>query len=213
MNNLKKYLPPLLVLSFFLGSAIGFHSLIMTNIIEPIAVLLWAFWRIVSSVNQNNYWMILIVCCSILALRLVSAGNRNHPNSAYNYKHRVQSRVEYWQSLLTNAMMERQGVEHLRSNLKELLISMVEQEEHSNPGNSEEFVSKGQTPLPISAHDFLFPPKRKYKMFSGGYPLQLLFLTPGWFQRRAGKFIQPDNTPIDEVLKWMESAMEINHDK
>jgi hypothetical protein len=110
-------------------------------------------------------------------------------------------------------MMEKEGVEYLRSNLKELLLAMIDQEEQSNPINSERIVSLGKASLPISAQDFLFPPKQKSKIFSGGLQLQSLISTPRWFRRWVRKSIQPDNTSIDEVLKWMESTMEISHDK
>jgi len=213
MDNLKIYLRPFLVLGLFLGLAISFRSFLMINIIEPIAVLLWAFWRIICSVNQNNYWIILIIFCLILVFRLVPDGNRNFSRSAYKYKYRAQSRVEHWQSLLTNAMMEKHGIESLRSNLKELLISMIDEEERSNPMSSEKAALLGQLPLPVSVQDLLFPPKRKHKIISGDFRFRPLFLTPKWFRGWARKFIQPDNTSIDEVLEWMESTMEINHDK
>jgi hypothetical protein len=210
MNNLKKYLPPLLVLGFLLGFAVGFRSFIMLNIIEPIATIIWASWQMISSVNQNIHWTVLIICCAILAIRIVPVGNSGSSNSAYSYRHRLQSRVEYWQSLLTNAMMEKREVEYLRSNLEELLLSMDERQERRNSG---EIALKGQTPLPASARDFLFPPKQKLKVPSGSYQSQLLLLTPGWFRRWVGKFIRPDNTSVDEVLKWMETTLEIKHDK
>lgn len=213
MSNLKKYLRPFLVLSLFLGLTIGFRSFLMINIIEPIAAMFWAFWRIISSVNQNIYWVILIIFCAILVIRLVPAGNNNTTNSAYNYKHSSQSRVEYWQSLLTSATMEKDGIERLRSNLKELLQRIIDEEEQSNPTSSEKIALLGKTPLPISVQNFLFPPKQKLKTFFGGLQFQPLFSTPRWFRRWATKFIQPDNASIDEVLKWMESTMEISHDK
>lgn len=196
-----------------MGLAISFRSFLMINIIEPIAILLWAFWRIITSVNQNIYWAILVIFCSALMIYLVPAGDSNSLSPAYNYMQRSQGRVEYWQSLFTNALMEKDGVGNLHSNLKELLISIIDQEERSSPMNSERLISLGQAPLPISVHSFLFPPKGKHEMFSGDYQIQLLFLTPKRFRVWVRKFIQPNNTSIDEVLKWMETTMEISHDK
>lgn len=213
MNGLKKYLRPFLVLGLFLGLAIGFHSFIMINIVEPAAIMLWAFRRIISSVNQNIYWMLLIIGCSILVMRLFPAENSNKPNPKYNYKIKSPNRVEYWRSLLNDAIIEKRGIEYLRSNLKELLTLVIGQEERSNPSGAKKVVLLGRTPLPISVQGFLFSPKRKRKIFSGGIPLQSLFSTPEWFRRRAIKFVQPDDTLIDEVLQWMESTMEISHDK
>lgn len=213
MGGLKKYLRPFLVLGLFLSLVIRFQSFIMINIIEPITIMLWAFWRIISSVNQNIYWIILIICCSILVIRLFPAENSNILNPTYNYKHRSQSRVEYWQSLLINAMMDKDGIEYLRFNLKELLLCMIDQEQQSNPTSSEKVALLGKAALPISVQGFLFPSKQKHKFFFGSVRLQHLFSTPRWFRRWTRKSIQPDNTSIDEALKWMESTMEISHDK
>jgi hypothetical protein len=213
MSSLKKYVRPFLVLGLFLGLAINFRSFIMINIIEPIAIMLWASWRIISSVNQNIYWIILIIFCSILMVRLIPVGNDDSSNFGNNFKYSSQSRVEYWQSLISNALMGKDEFEYLRDNLKKLLISLIALEERSKQTNAEDADSLSQIPLPIAIHDFIFPPKGKYKNFSKDYRVQLLFLIPRWFRKWAGKFIRPGNTGIDETLKWMESTMEINRDK
>ena len=212
MSSLKIYLRPFLKLGLLLGLIIGFRSFLMINIIEPIATMLWIFWRIFYSVNQNIYWAFLIIFCIILVIRLVPAGNGSSPKSAYSHKHGSQSRVEYWQSLFTDAMMEKHGVEYLRSNLKELLLRIIDKEGQSNLTSSEKIALLREVPLPISVQDFLLPPKQKHKIFSGGLQLHPLFSTPRWFRKWVSKFTQPDNTLIEEVLKWMESTMEISHD-
>ena len=214
MNNLiKKYLRPFLVLCLFLALVLWFRSFLMMNIIEPIAILLWAFWRIITSVNQNIYWMVLIVICLILVIRLVPSGDDNSPSPAYNYVYKSLNRVEHWRILIKDAILGKEETEYLRDSLKKLFISVIAQAERSDPTDLEEIIATEKIPLPIAAHRFLFPPKGMGGMFSTSRRLNIMFLTPRWFRRWAGKFIQQDTTSIDKILEWMESEMEISYDR
>jgi len=212
MRDLNSFLRPFLALSLFLTLAIGFRSFLITNVIEPIAALFWAVWRIVSSVNQTFYWMILIFICLILMMRFIPFGKSNSSHSAYNYKHSSPNRVEYWRTLMINAALDKDEAEYLRDNLNQLLTA-IDQLERSHPGNLDETVMPEQTSLPIAVQRFLFSAKGNHKMWSGDYRLRLLFITPGRFRRWAIKFIQPDHALIEETLTWMETTMEISHDR
>ncbi|MFC1936038.1 hypothetical protein ACFLYP_00065 [Chloroflexota bacterium] len=185
----------------------------MAYIIEPIALLCWTVWRIASSVDQNIYWMLLIVSFSILVINLVLSGKHNAPRSAYTDKYRAPGRVENWQKLIENASLRKNETEHLRDELKNLLISVITQGARSDSINSEEIVEKVQESLPLAAHQFLFPPTRQRGISSIRHQLKSLLLAPRWLRKWTRKFISQDNTSIEEILRWMEIEMEINHEK
>lgn len=200
-----------LVLGLFLGFAIIFRTFLIANIFEPITVLVWAAWRSVSSVHQNIYWIILVLICSIPVIRLIPF-RRNTSVSAYRDGYSPINRVEDWLTLMKNASLGMAETEYLRDNLKRLLIS-VQQLERFPAMKLDQIAVQEAASLSLAVHRFLFPTKEKDKMPSNDFRLQLLFLTPKWFRRWAGKVFQIDNSAIEETLIWMESRMEINNDQ
>jgi len=213
MDNLKKYILPLLVLSLLASLIVFFRTFLMTSVIEPIALVCWAVWRAASSVNQNIYWIVLIAICLISILRLIPFEDDNQPTSPYDYKYKSPDRIEYWQTMIKDAIWGREETEYLRDSLKKLFISVIAQAERSDPTELEDIIATGKLPLSMVARRFLLPPKGMMGAFSTNHRLNILFIVPRWIRRWAGKFIHPDNTSIDEVLKWMEATLEMDHDK
>ena len=198
MESLKRYILPFIVLSCLVGMAVDFRSFFMANIIEPIAVLCWAVWRIISSVNQNIYWMILIVICSILVIRLIPPGKAKLSNPAYNYRYISPNRVEYWQKLMEESILGKEESERFRVNLENLLMSVT---------------AKGRRQLSLKATRFLLPPKESNGAFSLNHHLDIMSLIPKRLRRWAGKFVPQDTTAIAEILDYMEIEMEMSHDR
>lgn len=190
----------MLALGLFSGLLIYFQSFLITNIFEPIAVLFWALWRMISSVHQNYYWTILILISSMLFIRFIPL-KKNTSRLAYRAEQKLPNRVEDWLRLMKNAYDGTNETEYLRDSLKKLLISIY-QAERSHSLNMDE------GGLPETVHRFLFPIRRKHD-----YRLQILLFIPKWIRRWVSNVFQIDNTPIEETLAWMESIMEINNDQ
>lgn len=212
MDSHKRYTLPLIVLISLAGIAVGFRSFFMANIIEPIAVLFWAFWRIIISVNQNIYWMILIIICLMFVLRLVPIEKDNQPNPAYTYKYRSPNRVEYWQALINESMLGREEGERLRVNLENLLTSVNAKSGRTGSKDSDEVIAKGQRQLSLRAMRLLFPQKRRDRAFFPDHRLDIKSLIPKRLQGWAEKFVPQDTTSIAEILEYMETEMEMSHD-
>lgn len=211
MDSHKRYILPLLVLISLAGIAVGFRSFFMANIIEPIAVLFWTFWRIIISVNQNIYWMILIIICLMFVLRLVPIENDNQPNPAYTYKYRSPNRVEYWQALINESILGKEDGERLRVNLENLLTSVNTKSGRTGSKDSDAVTAKGQRQLSLRAMRFLFPQKQSEGAFFLGHQLDIKSFVPKRLQRWAGKFVPQDTTTIAEILEYMETEMEMSH--
>jgi hypothetical protein len=213
MDRLEKNILPFLILIFLMSLAIGFRSFLMANFIEPVAYLCWAIWRVVASVNQNIYWAILIVICSILMLRLLPTGKDNTAGSAYHYTYTPPNRVEYWKTLLHKAELDQGEAENLRENLRRLLASVIAQEKRSGLVELEKLIETGTVPLSHKTRDFLFPAKGMNGTSFLRQRLAIASFVPKRFQRWAGKFIRQDIAALDEILERMEIEMEITHDK
>ena len=211
IGTFKRYLLPLLVLGLLAGLVIGFWSFLMTNIVEPVALLFWAVWRVVLSVDQNIYWAVLIVLCAILVIRLIPSENENNPNPAYHYNYKLPDRVEHWQALVEDFVLGKDEDEHLRADLKKLFVSVAELQERYDPMDLEKIHAMGKISLSTRAQRFLFPPKESGEVIRVNHlPLDL---PSKWLRKWVGKLFRQDTILLNEILEWMEIEMEINHDK
>lgn len=213
MDRLKKNILPFLILIILVSLAIGFRAFLMANIIEPVAYLCWAIWRAVASVNQNIYWVILIIICSIIMIRFIPSGKDDPAGSAYRYTYKSPNRVEFWNTLIQNAMLGKEEAESLRDGLKKLFVSALSQVERSNGRDLEERVEAGNVSLSESTRQYLFPPKAQDKIKSASRLHGIMSLAPGWFQRWVVKFTRQETASIDEILKYMETELEISRDE
>jgi hypothetical protein len=213
MSNSKQFALPILILILLVGLMVSFRSFLLTYIVEPVALLFWALWRVIASVDQHIYWFALIVFCSILVLRLLPTENDSSSGSAYNDREKSLNRVEHWQTLIKDAVWGNEESRLLSDNLKDLLISIGAQDEQSEPIELEEIFMKGEKSLPLAVQQYLFSPVDRGGKFFIIQKINLMFLTPRWIRKWISKFIYQDYTLIDETLRWMEIELEINDEE
>jgi hypothetical protein len=209
MDRLKKSALPFLILFLLLGLAIGFRSFLMAYIIEPVALLFWAVWRLVSSVDQNIYWMALIVLCIFLFLSLIPSENARPADSAYNDTRKSLDRIEYWQAAINQASMGEKERQHLRDSLKELLIASTAQLERQALLQIQEQNNVEMTPFSPAARRYLFPAGEKSGVFSTNIQTSLGRLLPGRLRKWTSKYIHTDTALMEEILTYMEADLEI----
>jgi hypothetical protein len=200
-------------MTLFVSFIVIFRAFIFTNIVRPVALLFWALWRIVSSVNQNIYWVALIVLCLILILRILPFDQDISSRSIYNDRARSPARVEHWQTLIKAAVPGNDKSRLLRDSLRNLLISVISQDEQFNPIDLEKIIATGEAPISLAAQQYILPTGNRDRKFSIKQKMATLLLTPIWLRKWIGKFIHQDYTSIDETLRWMETELEINDEK
>jgi len=209
MNKFKKSLSALFILILLVSFIVIFRSFLMIYIVEPIALLFWATWRIVSSVHQNIYWIILIALCIILMIRKLPFEGRKTSRLSYTYSYKPPARVDYWRILIKDSILGKNENEWLRKYLKEILITVIAQTEGIPAMEVEKIVEKGMTPLSSSAHQYLFASNVKGKFYHE-YKLNIVYFLPRWLRRFGRKFIHQNNSVIDEILDYTETELEIN---
>jgi hypothetical protein len=211
MGRYKRYLLPVFILVVFVSLVVILRQFLMIYIIEPIALLGWAVWRLISCVDQNILWIILIVICAILVVQFSLSGKEAAPRLAYREDQKLPSRVEYWRMLINGRAGRKKGSDLLRDNLKDLLINFIEPDESNDLEDQMVIRAEGQNPLPLAVRQFLYPSEAKYglgtKTSQSGFTL---LLAPGWVKRF---FQQDDMLLIDEMLCWMEIELEINNER
>ncbi|HSL45329.1 MAG TPA: hypothetical protein VK897_17980 [Anaerolineales bacterium] len=213
MDRLKKYMFLLLLLVFLLGLAVSFPSFFLSTIIQPITLVFWAILRILNSVDQSIYWMLLIVVCSILVLRLIPTDTGGGTKGAYQYTYRADSRIAYWQNLISNDSLGDEDVNDLRDSLQKLFVAALPPIERSDLIDWERIVASGRAPLSLPAQRFLFPPKETRRTLSQDPRLKVIYLAPRWMRKWVGKSVPGHTAVIAEILAWIETEMEIYHDQ
>jgi hypothetical protein len=184
----------------------------MVYIVEPIALLFWAIWRIASSVHQNVYWIILIAICIIFMTRQLSFAVRKTSRFSYTYSYKSPTQVDFWRTLIKDSTLGKNENEWLRKYLKELLKTVISQSEGVSAMEVEKIVENRMTPLSPSAHQYLFSSNMKGKFFQKN-TLNTLYFFPRWLRRWGRKFVHQNYSLIDEILDYTETELEINDEK
>lgn len=214
MEKFTKNVLPFLILLLLVGLFIGFRSFLMSYIIEPIALLFWAVWRIISSVDQNLYWIVLIVICAILVIRMIPSEKEGSPSPSYLYTYKPPNRVEYWQTIIDESNLGKHKSEYLRNRIKELTMTVISQVEQPATTELDEIVAAGIPSLPLEARQYLFPSNGEDGISSiKDDQLNRTIGIPRWLRRWRSKYLHQNNAMLDEVLTWMETELEINHEK
>ena len=213
MEKFKKTILPFLMLALLVGLFISFRSFLMDYIIQPIALLLWAVWRIISSVDQNIYWIALIVFCTTLVIRLIPSEKDNSPSLAYSHTYKPPNRVEYWQTLIDESILGKNKSEYLRNRIKELSMTVISQVEQTAEMDADKMIATGIPSLPPAARQYLFPPNGKDGISSIKDQLDNNVFVPRCLRRWQRRYIQQNTAMLDEILTWMETELEISNEK
>ncbi len=199
---------PVLLLSLLLLGLLGFPGLLRDYVVRPVAISLWAIWRNIISVDQSVYWIMLVALCSLLMIRIFSASDHVPPRAsdAQPAKGRP-TRVEHWRGLFRSAGRTTDGDAALRASLRSLLAATISQADRPVGVNLQEALAARHISLPPSVRRYL-----EIDEASRAEP------GPSHLLRRRlrqllGRPPRQDSATIDEVLRWMEGAMEIPHDK
>jgi hypothetical protein len=176
----------------------------MAYFFEPLALVVWVFWRLLASVDQIIYWVALIVVCIILVVRLMPFGQEKKSNSKYDYTYEPLDRVGHWQKLLSEAPLGTVESENLRKNLQKVMNSVFTQNEIANSKELSDRLLSDNELLSEEARHFLSSTRQK-EWFS-------LFL-PGWLRKRVRISTYREYALIEEILRSMEADLEINIDE
>ena len=182
-----------LVVVLLLGLAIWNRTFFVVYFIEPIARVVWLIYRTFLSIDQETYWILLILVAVSLAILTIPNQKESSVRSAYRYSTQENDRVVYWETLLKSAIKSGNDQLVLQRNLETLQRSISGQ----SIGNDEE--------------DVLLPP------FKNGFQQRiqtvwnsLPFSKIG--RRKEGHQATELEKSVGDILEFMETQLEIHHD-
>jgi hypothetical protein len=192
-----------------------FWPFMVNEIITPLSLLAWLFLRIfVLSIGQQYYWGAIIIFVGFILFRLLFQEPTIVPSNVSEDSNATIKMIANWRTLFAPTDQDVRDDVYLKRELRRLLLSLYA----SNQGASDklevyEALQQGEIPLPKSIHDFLFLEQPN----KTGRSLQALTLsiwkTPQkWIRRWTGQETADHYRMIDEVLRFMETSLEMKND-
>jgi hypothetical protein len=195
-----------------LGLGVGllvlwFRSLVLGYLVQPVALLIWAAWRVIASVDQQIWWAILVAVGFIIIFRLmVPTGGEAHP-SAYRSEPYPASRTKYWEMLINEAAEGWEKRQRLKRNMANLLDSVTAFDERSasSAAAKVDVGSGGSQPseVPPIAHETA-PANHGRRVPNS------LVSTIRWIRGWPPWKKQSDEDWLDQTLTWMEIRLDID---
>ncbi len=192
-----------------------FPSFIQDNIVTPVALMLWLFWRIVQSVDQAAYWVLLILLIVgyffARVLRWIPEASAVESPSIIS-SNAMLERINYWRhSIRLGSEAPETGTpEH---DLGKLLATLyaAKQPEAVQFEIYDDLKSR-KIPLPEPIHAFLFPPEPDWSRRS---LKQILARIRDIAQRRVRRWTGRETAEyydsLDQVIEFMESSLEYQY--
>lgn len=205
------------ILGLFLLVGFSFPSFIQDNFITPIALVLWLFWRILRSVDEQVYWIALIfavVMYSLIRLYRSALGSDTFEQTQSLDSNAALQQMSYWRTSIHLTSFEIDPSNSLKHNLANMLVAIYASKQlHVAPYEISSALKQRQMPLPEPIYTFLFPAQSSGAKRSIKQVLRNLRDIPRkrirrWTGRERAEYYQL----LDQVLKFMESVMENEYD-
>ena len=205
------------ILGLFLLVGFSFPSFVQDNFITPIALVLLLCWRIVQSIDQQVYWIALIFSVVIYALirlyRSIQGSDTFEQTQSLDLNAALEQ-IRYWRTSirLTDYKIDRSNI--LEHNLAKMLAAVYASKQlHVTPYEIYSALEHREMPLPDPVYTFLFPAQSSGAKRSIKQMLRNLWDIPRkrirrWTGREKAEYYQL----LDQVLNFMESVMENEHD-
>lgn len=212
-DRIKRFLLPTVTLAAMLGAALVFRSFFITFLVEPVAQMLWSIWRLVSSVDQNVYWLGLIAVSSLLIIILILSTGDSAPSSAYMKMNKPPSQFDQWQQLLNEASLGDQELNALKEKLRRTYFEALDPMGTRNHAGKVNAAANFEPPLSPAAQRFLIPAQPKAGKPSLLKDRTLLTFVPRRLRRWVSQAVYKDDKIIDEILHFLENELEIDNEQ
>ena len=205
------------ILALFLLVGFSFPSFIQDNFILPIALVLWLCWRILQSIDQPIYWLALILAVVfyfLIRLYRWAQGADTFEQTQSLDLNAALEQIRYWRTSirLTDFKIDRSNI--LEHNLAKMLAAVYASKQlHVTQYEIYSALEQREMPLPDPVYTFLFPAQSSGAKRSIKQILRSLRDIPRkrihrWTGREKAEYYQL----LDQVLNFMESVMENEHD-
>lgn len=205
------------LLGAFILLGIVFPPLILDYLVTPLALVLWVIWRVLQSVDQAIYWILLIF--SAVAYALLRAYRSAQATADLGYTpasdpNSAMAAFNYWRVAIRVAGDETGKHNTLEHDLGHMLATIyAAKQPRVAQFEIYDALKLRQMPLPENVYTFLFGNEVAGSKRSVKQILHSLWDMPRkrirrWTGRETADYYQS----LEQVLKFMESVLEDSHD-
>jgi hypothetical protein len=216
MNNFYRWHLYIPLMGVVLVLLVIFRNFVLGFFLEPIALLLWAAWRVILSVDQTVWWGLLIFAIFLLALRFIptESGGYQRPNHYDDTTHGNNGeRLAYWSRRIQASAGKEIEREALRQDFMKLITAILLLREKLEPAQAQEAIRDRQIPVPESVYAFLFPGEPADGNNSRPARARPSPLFQNWIKRVRFANKQGYQRNLYEVVCWIETLLEMDHNE
>jgi hypothetical protein len=194
------------------------RAVIQEYLVAPLALLFWLMWRYFQSIDQAICWGALIIGIIFYAFyRLINRPQALEETPPEGFNASLET-LAYWRMMvqLTDDEFDRPNM--LKTELGKMLATIYTLREPASGSAGPEYsviyqaLKNGQIPLPASIQQFLFPLQHRANRSLEAWLQRAVALPRRWMLHWTGRDRQEYLRTIAEVLAFMDSLMENNHD-
>jgi hypothetical protein len=213
MNKTRRTSLIILLFVLLLILVLLFRSIIMANVVTPLALVVWVAWRTVLSVDQKIYWGMLIFSAFFYVFYRLAVEPAVVDKTRPSGSNATLENVRYWRNSILFTSDEIEQANLLKRSLGEMLARMYgTQQNEAASFEIYDGLKRHQIPLPEHIYNFLFPDESSGSGLSIMKVLQTILDTPRIYIRRwTHRDVVEYYRSIDEVLTFMEAFMEVNY--
>ncbi len=207
----------ILLLGFLFLLALTFPAFIQDNLVTPIALVLWLFWRILQSIDQAMYWILaILLALGYFLFRLIrwSQGPIVFEQFSSPDENAMLERIGYWRSSIHLSGLDTVKPHTLERELGMMLAALyASKQPESVQFEIYDDLKRRAIPLPEPIYAFLFPVEATGSKHSIQQILRHLRDWPRkqvrrWTGREKAAYYQS----LEQVITFLESELENQHD-
>lgn len=185
------------------------------GLVRPIALVIWAFWRVLQSIDQTIYWGALIFFSVVYAFYRLTRESTHAAPVKQPGSNLTLENLGYWRNAIIFTSDEIDQDNLLKQNLGKMLASIYAAQQ---PGTANidiyTALHRQEIMLPEKIFVFLFPPENISPNFSLPALARAIQRTFRNIVRRLSRRDVADYyQSINEMLTFMESTIEDYYDK
>jgi hypothetical protein len=203
-----------LISGFLLLMGFLFHTFILENFVRPVALVLWLFWRFLQVFDQHLCWGLLIFGILFYAFYRFIEKPPSLGMALETGSNATLEIMNNWRTmiLITSDEIDRPNL--LKRDLGKMVATLYASKQ---PGvdyfEIYSSLKEGLIPLPERIYKFLFWTEPASSRRSLKFIDKTIWNAPGkWYRHLTGRELAEYYRTIEEVLIFMDSMMETNHD-
>ena len=215
MNISRRLAISFLLAAIILLAVLLFWPFVLNDVLRPISMVVWLFLRIfVLSIGQHYYWIAIILAALVFLYRLLSQSQTTLPIEKFSDSNKITDTVQYWRNRFSVTDYSSREEKSLRRELVYLLVSIYAAKQRGLTDFAiHDAMERGQIPLPRNIQTFLFPVEQQEPRSFLIKLIQSMRKTPRkWSRQWTGQETAERYRMIEEVLCFMETALEIKND-